>query len=354
MTATATPLGRASLSRSNARRWRPAHYLAALGAVFVFWQSWTWIAWLADGPEQITQFRDRNSASWYGARVYEALAIVAALSVIVYLVRQCRRERRLTFDAMLCISTGAAMWTDPGVNFIEPTWMYSSNWTNLGGWAGHIPFFVNPDAGRMPEPILLASLVYTFGVLLFVMILTSIMRWLRRRTPTISNARLLLLTFLGGVAIDVAFELPAFALRLWAYPGAPDFFALFGGKAWRFPVIEMMGVAFIYTSLAAVRFFRDDAGRSVVERGLEGTRPRVRTAISVLAMVAVSNVALFAANSGNVVGGFFTSPFKRMPVHIVNGICDAPGVTGTRYGPCPGSPGFTAPIRDLPGPKPYQ
>jgi hypothetical protein len=343
-----------SVSPRASRSWKPVHYLAVVGAILVVWQTWTWIAWLADGPEPIMQFRDRTSASWYAARVYESLAILAAIAVLVYLIRQCRRERRLTFDAMLCIATGAAMWTDPGVNFIQPTWMYSSNWVNLGGWAGHIPFFVNPDAGRMPEPILLASLVYTFGVLLFVMILTRLMRGLRRRFPTISNAKVIGITFLAGMAIDVAFELPGYLFRLWAYPGAPDFFALFGSKAFRFPIIEILCVAFIYTGLAAVRFFKDDAGRTVVERGLEAVRPRLRTVISVLAMIAISNVALITANTGNVIGGLFTSPFKEMPVHIVNDICDAPGITGTRYGPCPGSPGYRAPVRTLPGSPPYQ
>src|SRR6266567_3353775 len=104
------------------RHFRPVHYLAALGLLFLFWQGWTYTAWLADHPHQITQFRDRNSASWYAARAYEVLFTLVAIVVLVYLVRLCRRERRLAFDAKLAIALAACIWTDPGVNFIQPTW----------------------------------------------------------------------------------------------------------------------------------------------------------------------------------------------------------------------------------------
>jgi hypothetical protein len=66
--------------------------------------AWTVIAWLADGPFQVTEFRDRNSASWYTARVVEGLTVLGSVLVIIYLVRGCRRVHRvLTFDLMFCL-----------------------------------------------------------------------------------------------------------------------------------------------------------------------------------------------------------------------------------------------------------
>jgi hypothetical protein len=61
--------------------------------------------------------------------------------------------------------------------------------------------------------------------------------------------------------------------------------------------------------------------------------------------------------------GFASMPYWVLGVHqhqwppeprqLVNGMCNAPGVTGTRYGPCPGSPGFRMPVvGSLPGSSP--
>ena len=52
-----------------------------------------------------------------------------------------------------------------------------------------------------------------------------------------------------------------------------------------------------------------------------------------------------------VITGWYGSQWREMPSYVVNDVCDAPGITGTRYGPCPGSPGFRMPTRltGLPG-----
>ena len=50
---------------------------------------------------------------------------------------------------------------------------------------------------------------------------------------------------------------------------------------------------------------------------------------------------------------FKAAPFPaEFPRHLVNGLCDVGDTTGTRYGPCPGSPGFKVPLT-LPGPAPF-
>src|SRR2546428_5811405 len=86
------------------RRWSRPQYLALIGIPILFLNVWTVIAWLADGPRQVTQFRDRHSASWYAAHTYEGLYIVASIVVLVYVIRGCRRERRvLTFDVMFLL-----------------------------------------------------------------------------------------------------------------------------------------------------------------------------------------------------------------------------------------------------------
>jgi hypothetical protein len=43
--------------------------------------------------------------------------------------------------------------------------------------------------------------------------------------------------------------------------------------------------------------------------------------------------------------GPYEEPWPKLPRDLVGNICDAPGITGTAYGPCPGSPGFRMPGR---------
>jgi hypothetical protein len=44
--------------------------------------------------------------------------------------------------------------------------------------------------------------------------------------------------------------------------------------------------------------------------------------------------------------GPYSPKWEKMPAYVVNGVCDAPGFRGTRYGPCPGSPGYRMPMRE--------
>ncbi|MGH2726072.1 MAG: spirocyclase AveC family protein [Actinomycetota bacterium] len=340
----------ASRARSpihEGRTWKPAHYLALLGFVFLFWQGWTIVSWLADGPSQVTQFRDSSTASWVAARVYEGISIAMTLGVGTYVIRGCIRERRLTLDAKICIAGALTWWLDSFTNVLEPIWFYSSNWVNVANWCGHMPFVVNPDCGALPQPIFILGM-YLTGCLAFAMIMCAIMRRARARWPDISTAKLIGLVFVLGILIDIAFEVPMFRLRLWAFPGSPDELAIMGGTAQKFPAIEILMAGIGFATFAVIRFFKDDAGRSFVERGLEGHSTRVRSTISLLALVGVLNgVWLFATGTQALVG-FYADPYRKMAPHLVNEMCDAPGITGTAYGACPGSPGFRAPIRDLP------
>lgn len=339
--------------RAERKTWGPAHYLAVFGVICLLWGGWTIVSWLEDGPAQVTQFRDRDSASWYAARAYEAALVAMGLAVATIVVRRCIRERRLTFDAKLCVAGLAAMWTDPTANFVQPLFMYSSNFLNLATWCSHIPLVVNPDCGRMPQPVLFNAMIYMFGLLAFAMIINAGMRAVRRRRPDISTAKLLGLTMLAGMLVDVALEVPMYRLRLAAYPGAPDELSLFATEGMKYPLIESVWAGVIVMGIAAMRFFRDDVGRTVVERGLERSSPRRRGGVSLLALIGFVHVLCFAGNGGTAALGFFSDPYHRMPAYIVNDMCDAPGIQGTRYGQCP-QQGYRLPVRTLPGPPPYQ
>lgn len=336
----------------RARRWPLPYWLALVAVVALVWGGWTMIAWLADGPFTITQYRDTHSVSWIAAWVLQVALIGTGLGLGGWVVRQCLRERRLTFDAKLCLASLSLLWMDPLSNFAQPIFMQSSNWVNLNAWCGHMPLVVNPDCGRMPEPILFLALAYPFGWLAMVMIMNAGMRAVRARRPDLSTAALVGGTFLAGALVDVALEAPMVGFRLWNYTGAgPAWLSIFGGGH-RFPVLEVAAGSLIFATLALIRFYKDDTGRTVVERGLESLSPRRQTVVSLLALTGLTNLLLGVGTVLVVITGPYADPYPKLPAHLVNGLCDAPGFSGTRYGPCPGSPGYRAPIRTLPGDRP--
>src|SRR5690348_11864130 len=104
-----------------ARRWRLQHYLAVAGVAFLGWGAWTVIAWLADGPEANTRYRDPGSMAYHVAKGQEVFYVGLVVVLGAWVIRGCLRERRLTFDAQLCLAGILAYWMDPFYNFLVPT-----------------------------------------------------------------------------------------------------------------------------------------------------------------------------------------------------------------------------------------
>lgn len=337
-------------------RWGAAHYLAAFGGLMLLLQAWTYAGWLAAGPYSVTEYKTPGSLNWWAARCYEVAFGILFLGLAGWVVRRCVRERRFTFDAKLMLAGWSVIWLDAWTNILAPIWMYSSNWTNLNNPLSGFPLPVNPDIGRLPFPLFFHMFCYPLTNLGAGLLVCGIMGTLRSRWPSISIARMLLVAVLIGIAFDLAFEIPMFKLRLWAFPGTPDQLALFSGDSTKFPIWEMIPAGIGFASFGALRFFKDDKGREITERGLEAHAPWKRTLISTVAVMGAVNIVWLVCTTGQAFVGFFAAPYKPLPAYLVNDMCDAPlleggRVTGTRYGPCP-EKGFAMPVRDLPGPAP--
>jgi hypothetical protein len=308
-------------------------------------ETWTVVAWLADSPHQITEYRDHDSLSWYAAHTIEAMMIVMSLVVLVYVVRACRRERRiLTFDAMFCLCGATMFWADALANFFVPMWLPSSNFVNLNYALGHMPFVVNPDAGRMPHPILFSFLMETFAILGLAIVFGGAVRRAEARWPRLTRRQLVGLVILAGCVLDVLLEISVMLpLHLWTY-AAPEALTIDIGQGFRMPFLAILAGGIYFGLLMSIRIFKDDRGRAIVERGLDGYSPRLRKGITLLALYgAFQVISIVIGNAPIVLGPYET--FKKVPSHVLNDTCDAPGVTGTRYGQCPGAPGFRMPGR---------
>lgn len=348
MTSTAPPVARSAPNAAPVvkRRWSWPHYLCLLGVPILFVHVWTLTAWILDGPHQITEFRDKgHDGTWWAARGYETLGVILLIVMTVHVVRQCRRERRLTFDAMYLICGATMFWSDLGVNIFGPAYLMSSEFVNLNTPLGHAPGMTNPDIGREPDPILFTICLESAGILLGMIALCWIARKLKERRPDLSNAQLLVRLAGIGLVLDIITEGPIIALGLWTYP-APSWMSLGFGHGLKFPAAEMLSGMMVFLFLGLIRYYKDDKGRTIVERGLDHLTPGRRAAMSVLALYTATQLVAWGPSTWiDVLYVPYEQQWPTTPNHLVNDACDAPGVTGTRFGPCPGSAGYRMPTR---------
>src|SRR5215471_11051682 len=183
--------------------------LAVIGALVAGYALWTWGAWLASGPTQITAARDPESASWWVARSYETIMAATVVVLTICVVRQCLQQRRLIFDAIMIIAGFFTLFWDPMVNWMQPNFMYSSQWLNLNTWVAQAPGVVNPTAGLMPQPVFI-MFIYPFGLLGFAIILNHGMRFVQRRVPQISTLALMAFAYAYGLFLGFCLEAPTF------------------------------------------------------------------------------------------------------------------------------------------------
>jgi Spirocyclase AveC-like len=319
----------------------------------MFAEVWTIVGWITAGPYEITQYRRGHTLDWWAARAFEGLAIVLSVVVLARVVKACRRERRvLTFDVMFLICAATQTWADFADHFFAPFFAASSNWVNVDNMCGHIPFVVNPDCGRAPDPILFLWLLETFVVLGAAMAIGRLVRSVRTRWPGLSTAQLVGIVVACGCVCALFEPLAMISLHLWSYPGFRWSITINGGRYAPFP--ELLGLGLYFGLICAMHVFRDDQGRRFMQRGLDHHAPRTRTVISMMAMYTCFQLIMW---------GFGNAPlwpqsldqqrWDNLPAYINNGLCNQPSVGRTRYGPCPGSAGFRMPIAgSLPGSSP--
>ena len=328
-------------------RWRWQHYLAVVGVAFLVWGGWTLIAWLADGPEANTQYRDTGSTAYTIAKGWEVFYVGLVLVMGTWVVRRCLRERRVTFDAQLCIAGLLAYWVDALYNFWVPTVMYSSNFVNVGSWCDSAPFVVNKSCGSVPEPLLVMGSIYVVGFLLAAIVGGWLLRTLEARRPGWPlGRRLAVLTLFSGMC-GVVIDGAAHKLNLWN-SFVSTTFTLWEPEH-RYPLAMFISALLFFGGPTLVRHFKDERGRTVFEQGLDHLEPRRRGALSFLSLVGFVHLLVFVV-CVVVVGpmGLYAKDSSRYPDHIINGTCDIGDIQGTPYGPCPGTPGFRAPTRHLP------
>ena len=145
----------------------------------------------------------------------------------------------------------------------------------------------------MAEPLLTNVPGYAYGVLLITIVGCWVMRKIKARWPNISNLRLIVVTYALAFLFDFVMEgLVLLPIGFYTYPGSIREVSFNAGTYYQWPIYEGLMWGGVQAALCCLRYFTDDRGRTVVERGLDHVRG------GFVKQQLIRFLAIFAAVSG--------------------------------------------------------
>jgi Spirocyclase AveC-like len=293
----------------------PIVWWATIGGICLAFALYLLIAWVTgpyfehvpSGPSVPPLWMRVILISW------QAIGIPVALGLIYwFLIRPWRRERRITFDGLLCLSALMVVWQDPLSSYFNHWYTYNSYLVNYGSWVKEVPGWMSySEPGSMDvEPIIWTPFLYVYLFFGGAVFGCWVMRKANERWPQMGSMGLILFALLAGMLVDfVAEGLLIMPAGVYTYAGGH--LAIFPEAYHKFPLTETVTVGAIIAGLAALRFFKDDRGHTVVERGVEKLKVGEggRSVVRFLAIFGITNVLVLACYNipNSIIGAHSTS-----------------------------------------------
>ncbi|MBI3227633.1 MAG: spirocyclase AveC family protein [Mycolicibacterium cosmeticum] len=256
----------------------PIHIWATIGGAILALQLYVWARWIT-GPyfERVPAGPTAPPQLMRVILTANSILLMAGLPVAIwwFIIRPWVRERRITLDGMLLVSMALMFFQDPFLNYFN-TWCAYNTWLfNRGSWSPYVPGWISPDSPghQVPEPLLSNIPGYAYGVLLITIIGCWVMRKIKAKWPGISNVQLIGVTYAITFVLDFVMEgcllLPT---GVFSYPGAIQAVSINAGHYYQWPVYEGLMWGGVQAALCCLRYFTDDRGRTIAERGLDHVR----------------------------------------------------------------------------------
>lgn len=278
----------------------PAFWWALFGAGVLVFEAFVLARWITgpdfktvpSGPSRPPTYMKVALISW------QAIGMPLALGLLyLFLVRPWRRERRVTTDGLLVVAFFVMSFQDPLSDYFGYWFTYNSYMVNFGSWASSVPgWLAYARPGHMiASPILAMPPFYVVALFVACWLGSWVLRTVRARWPRLGPAALVgIVLFPTMVLFDFVLEGVIFMpLGFWQYGGGG--LSLFPDAYHKFPISELPTAAAIFSGIIALRFFKNDAGETLVERGVNKmqTGPVRKAVVRFLALAGAVQLIMF-------------------------------------------------------------
>jgi hypothetical protein len=276
----------------------PVKWWAVLGAAVLAFQAFVLVRWLT-GPyfKHVTP-GPTPLPGWMKVAL-TLCQIVLPFAGIAFLywfvVRPWRRERRIGLDGLMAIAFLTLSFHDPLSAYVGHWYTYNAWQVNMGSWLQSVPGALSPGTPdhQVAYPLLIVPGAYIVIFLVVTNMGATIMRRAKARWAAIPRIGLVALCFTVMVPFDVIFEGIVFMpMGSWEYPGGHV--KIFADTFHAYPVNEALTTGAIFTMFACIKYFANDRGQSLAERGAErlGGGPVQVTAVRALAVTGLVTLAM--------------------------------------------------------------
>lgn len=268
-----------------------AAVLVAQAAILIDWVFSDFFHRVDSGPTPVPDWMKVALVAW------QVILPLAGLTVIyLFVVRPWRRERRLGVDGLLVVAFSTLWFQDPISAYGGEWFTYNAWMVNMGSWVHSVPGWLAPGTPehQIAYPLLVVPGAYICIFLLVSFLGARLMRAIRTRRPQTSPVTLVACCFVAMALFDVFFEGIVFMpLGAWEYPGGH--WAIFPETYHKYPLNEALTTGAIFTAFASIKYFVDDRGLTLAERGASALQstPRRTWAVRALAVTGLVQLAMF-------------------------------------------------------------
>jgi hypothetical protein len=323
-----------------------------VGGAWLALMLYVWGAWIVSGDFKANKLGAGGAPQWYKVFIHsvEVFAVLVTAYILWrFVVKAKLQTGSMSFDGLFFLACWALLFQEPWINWTSTQFMYSTVAINFGSWTSHIPLWSSPNSQLVPLPIVWVGTSYLWLVAIPAWAGSRFMTYLRGRDPEIGFFRLLATTFGAYVVFDLVLETFILRTQLFSYASTVPSLTLFAGTRYQFPIYETVSWCSTYLGLACIHHFRDDKGRTMVERGIDRLKVtgRAKTFCRWLAIMgACQLVMLVTYNIPYVYWGMHSGP---IPKGLIDDTWRNGGVCGPNDAyPCP-TPGHALPRIGLPG-----
>jgi hypothetical protein len=266
----------ASLAVDKATSHAPVKFWAAFGvlwAIFYLYLGFSWVSGphftpTLPGPTPLPEWMELLF------KYYVPAGLVAfAFTVWWFAIRPRLRTGEWTSDGLMLFVFIIFVFQDPFINYWQPVFTYNAALPNMGSWLSYVPGWQSIQAGEpgktMGYPLTFLVPAYVYMLYTLALASTWIMRKTKERFPNISALGLISASMVFGIIVDLLAEGAWVRTGFYGYWGVDPRFTLFYGHYYQFPLYEALLTAAFWTGYACMRYYKNDRGENIFERGIE-------------------------------------------------------------------------------------